>query len=135
MKTANAAQIKLIRTILIRHGLGDTAEKEATILEYTDGRTTHISDMTHSEINKFVTAFQGAGDSEKRKRMVGKIVHLAHQMEWHLPGTEKVDFKRIDNWCRRYSPPHVPLDKIKTHELGKVVTIFNKVYLDFLNSI
>jgi|GEM_PF-3851803 len=127
----NAKQIKMIRAILHAHGLSDTPEKEATVREYTGGRTTHIAEMTHRECNALVTAFQG---DTGRQRMVNKLLSLAHDMGWEVEDG-KVDMQRINAWCQNYSPAKVPLDKITTHELGRVLTVFERVHQSFMKSI
>lgn len=134
----------MVRMVLRNVGIVEEADKAATIQEWTEGRTTHISELTHQEVNRLVTSYQGENG---RSKMIGKILSLAHEMGWHSPSglrpppqgednsKPKVDMERVNAWCRKYSPEHKDLDKIPTHQLGKVVTIFQKVYMDFLKGL
>jgi uncharacterized protein YqeY len=121
-------QIKYVRALLSRHGL--TEQKDEVAMEFTEGRTTHLSEMTYAETAALIKAL----DENPRTAQVNKILSMAHEMGWELPGG-KVDMGRIDAWCRKYTKQHLPLDNIPDEELPQVVSIFTKVYMSFLKGL
>ncbi|AEL23868.1 hypothetical protein [Cyclobacterium marinum] len=123
------AQIKYVRGLLHRQGL--TEEKDAVVLEYTGGRTTHLTEMRYGETNALIKFLAGPS---KKDAMTGKILSMAHEMGWELPGG-KVDVQRVNAWCMKYTSCKQPLDKIPMNELPKVVTVFERVYMSFMKGI
>jgi len=133
----NYKQMKLARYLLNQAGLAD--EKDGIVLQFTNNRTTHLSEMTKAETTALLTSLCDtrigqAHQSQTRKRMINKILSMAHEMGWEKPDG-KVDMKRLNAWCEKYSKQHTPLDKISDQELPSVVTVFEKVYLSFLKGI
>jgi len=122
-------QIKYIRYLLISGGMIE--HKDDVILEATEGRTTHITEMTYSESNSLIKWLTG---EKSRDKQVGKILSMAHEMGWETPDG-KVDMSRIDGWCGKYTIEKKALDKIGDKELPGVVTVFEKVYMSFLKGI
>ncbi len=100
-------------------------------MQYTNGRTTHLTDMTHAETNALIDSLIGKSDKDA---MVGKILSMAHEMGWEL-SSGKVDMRRVNAWCEKYTKQKRPLDKIPYEDLPAVVTTFEKVYLSFLKGI
>lgn len=123
------AQIKYVRGLLSKAGLSE--QKDEIVYEYTDGRTTHLTDMNQTETAALIKALSG---KSKKDAMVGKILSMAHEMGWELPDG-KVDMKRINAWCEKYTKQKKALDQIPVNELPAVVTVFEKVYMSFLKGI
>lgn len=123
------AQIKYVRGLLARNGIMDM--KEQLVSQYTNGRSTHLSDMTYQETQELINSLNG---ESKRSRMVRKIISMAHEMLWE-DENGKADMERINAWCEKYTAKHKPLNQIKTDELPAVVTTFTKVYKSFLKGI
>ncbi|MDO3641958.1 hypothetical protein [Mucilaginibacter sp. L3T2-6] len=128
-------QIGMVRGLLAKAGL--TQHKEDMVYDYTNGRTEHLSEMTHDETQalvKYLNSFLGqtGNPAEKMRR---KILSMAHEMHWELPGTTRVDMKRVNNWCIRFSGQNKPLDAFKYSELPALVSQFEIVYRDFLKGI
>jgi hypothetical protein len=123
------AQIKYVRGLLHRKGLHD--HKDAIVLEYTAGRTTHLTEMRQPETQALIKSLTGP---DKKDAMTGKILSMAHEMGWELPGG-KVDMQRINNWCIKYTAHKKPLDQIPEKDLPKVVTVFEKVYMSFMRGV
>lgn len=130
----NTEQIKLCRTLLSKAGLAQY--KEDLVLTFTDERTSHLGDMTYDETMVFVKHLrQVSGQFENPKeKMQKKILAMAHEMHWELPGG-KVNMERVNNWCVRYSGKNKPLNEFKYSELPTLVTQFESVYRAFLKGI
>lgn len=122
-------QIKYVMYLLGQHGLTDNREEIAW--EVSGGRTSKLSELTYQETNALIKRLQGGG---ARDRMIGKMLSMAHEMGWEVEGG-KVDMDRLNAWCVKYSPQHLPLDKIKDADLPGVVTVFEKVHLSFLKGL
>jgi hypothetical protein len=129
-------QIGYVRGLLAQNKL-DEEDKEALVLEYTEGRTTHLRDMTQPETQALIKAL-GGGNSPGDK-MRRKILSMAHDLDWQLPrpsGTPSgrggqtsrraVDMDRVNNWCMKYFKHK--LDDIPARKLTEVVSAFEKMY-------
>jgi hypothetical protein len=126
-------QIKYIRFLLKKSGLLD--QKDEVIQAISDGRTTHMRDLTTAETSSLIDLLSGGDDNPKVKdQMIRKMLSTAHAMGWELPDG-KVDLARLNAWCEKYTPSKKPLDKIPYKELPGVVTVFDKVYLSFLKGL
>ena len=129
-------QIKYVRGLLNRAGL--TEYKEEIVLSFTDGRTEHLTGMNYQETQDIIAHFKGILNipqdtpAEKQRR---KILSLAHEMKWHLPGTRKVDMERVNHWLLTRTAFKKPLNDLLYTELPVVVTAFNNVYESYLKGI
>lgn len=122
-------QVGFVRKLLINAGLHD--QKEELVHQYTDGRTTHLTDMTHEETQAIIKSLRG---DDPKEAMCNKILSLAHDMQWKT-SSGKVDMKRINGWCMKFSKLKKPFNEFTEKELPELVTAFEKVYQSFLNSI
>lgn len=61
---------------------------------------------------------------EKETEMKMKIISMGHTIGWQIPGTEKINMERINNWCVKYGMYNKPLDKHTYTELTHLVTQF-----------
>lgn len=130
-------QIGYVRGLLAKAQL-DEAAKEQLVRDFTNNRTTHLSEMTQPETQLLIRALGGGIESPKDK-MVRKILSMAHEMGWeeHTPGANgkrKVDMERLNAWCRKHTRLHTDLDDIPYRELPEVVTAFERVYSGFLKA-
>ena len=124
-------QIKFVRGLLSKAGLMD--EKEEIVWNLTDGRTTHLTEMTYQETQEIIKMLKGQ-EADTRQNCLNKIFSQMHEMEWeHSNG--KVDMSKLDEWCVKYTPFHVPLDDIDDDNIPLLVTLFDKVYQSFLKGI
>ncbi|UOE48006.1 hypothetical protein MTO98_26705 [Mucilaginibacter sp. SMC90] len=128
-------QIKKARTLLAKAGIKEEYKKEATVESFTDGRTVSLTEMDYPETQALFEHLenlvgQPPSEADKMKR---KILSLAHEMHWELPGTVKVDMKRVNEWCE--SKFSAPLDNLYYLDLVKAVSAFNQVYLKYLKGI
>lgn len=124
-------QIGYVRGLLAKNGL-DEDDKEDMVMEYTDGRTKHLSDMTQPETQLLIKAL-GGGIVSPKDKMVRKILSMAHEMSWEKPGTRDVDMDRVNAWTVKYKGKK--LDDFSAREMTEVVTTFEKMYNKFLNAL
>lgn len=131
----NTDQIKLVRFLLAQASL--TEYKEDLCYAYSDERTEHLTDLGYDETKaliKYLKTVIGPG-LKSRDDMTSKILSMAHEMHWEIPGTTRVDMKRINGWCIKYSGQNKPLDEFKYKELPTLVSQFEIVYRAFLKGI
>lgn len=127
-------QIACIRTLIIK--TGNIGNKETIISGFTNGRTTSIKALEPDETTAVIKHLRGMQtDNSKETKMKNKILSLAHEMHWHLPGTRKVDMKRVDGWMKQTSYLKKPLDSYTYKELPKLVSQFENVYKYYLNNL
>ena len=123
------AQIKYVRGLLARNNL--TELKDQLVLQYTNNRSTHLTDMNYQETQDMINSLIG---EDSRGKQVRKILSMAHEMLWE-DENGKVDMARVNNWCVKYTATHKALNDLKTHELAAVVTTFTAVYKSFLKAV
>ncbi|QTE37208.1 hypothetical protein J3L18_29575 [Mucilaginibacter gossypii] len=127
-------QIKKARTLIAKAGLTEENKKDL-VYSFSNGATESLTAMGYEDAQALFTHLeqlvgQPPSEADKMKR---KILSLAHEMHWELPGTTKVDMARVDNWCETmYS---APLDGLYYLDLVKAVSAFNQVYLKYLKGI
>lgn len=127
-----SSQLKIIHTLIGKIGLRDA--KEALVLDVSEGRTSSSRELTMREAMRLIRYLKAeAGDHGKAEAMRRKIIAMAHDMSWHLPGTKKVDMIRLDAWMIRYSYMKKKLDQYSEKELPLLVTQFERVYQSFLS--
>lgn len=123
-------QIKLLHILIVKSDMVDN--KKAIISNYTNGRTESSKELTRTEARYLIANLQGTKsprqDEKKAERMRRKIIGLAHEIDWHIAGTTKIDMERLNNWCINSSYLHKKLDSYKLAELPKLVTQFEKVH-------
>lgn len=122
-------QLKLVRVLLFKEGIPH--EEENMAIQYTEGRSTDLLDLTHVETQELIKALNGQSPSHA---MVNKILSMAHEMRWKL-ADGKIDMERVNAWCEKYTTSHQPLNKIPKKELPTVVTVFTKMYNEYLKAI
>lgn len=74
-------------------------------------------------------------EKEQADKMRKKILHYCHLMRWYEEGTTSIDWKRVNDFCVKYSAEHKPLQKHDLKELRVLVTQFERVYQHFLSKI
>jgi hypothetical protein len=127
-------QISMVRALMAKAGLME--HKEDMAFDYSNGRTAHLSELTHPEtmqLVKYLNAYLGLNGNPADK-MRRKILSHAHEMHWELYDG-RVDMERVNNWCIRFSGLNKPLDEFKYAELPALVTQFEMVYTAFLKGI
>lgn len=122
-------QYHLALGLLNREGLAFAAEDLA--FEYSKGRTRNLEKLTHQETQNLFAAFRVTTPATKMKR---KILSMAHEMCWEMPNGS-VDYVRLDAWCNKHTPSHTDFNSIPLKDLPTVVSIYEKMYKQFLNSL
>lgn len=135
MREITPGQIKIINTIISKRGLSEY--KAAIINSASNERVTSTKDLYYVEADALIKQLNAdkTADFEKGHKMRGKILSLAHELHWRIPGTKKVDFKRINDWCIKFGYMHKKLDDYTYEELPKLVTQFTNMHTDFLNKL
>jgi hypothetical protein len=110
--------------------------KTDLVLGFSNDRTESTKELSLDEAKALISYLKSLdADEKKADVMRKKIISLAHEMNWHLPGTNKADMPRIDGWCKKFSPLHKSLNNHTLKELPALVTQFEKVYSSYLHSI
>lgn len=125
-------QIKYVRYLLTKAGLID--QKDEVVLAITEGRTSHLRDMTQDETQALIKSLGEDENQAIKGRMVRKVLSMAHEMGWETEGG-KVNMERVNAWCLKYTSNKKTLDQLSLKELPAVVTAFEKVYLSFLKGL
>ncbi len=78
-------------------GYGDEEERKAGLVStYTQGRTTHLHEMTSREYTEMCRAMENAQDFVvRRKRQRSIVLHIMQRM-----GIDTSDWMRINDFCR-----------------------------------
>lgn len=103
---------------------------------FTSGRSGSSKDLTSDEANALIRHLKQLDPEEvAAEKMRRKIISMAHEMGWRLPGTTRADMQRIDSWCVKYGYLHKKLNQYLPAELPALVTQFEAVYKSFLKGI
>ena len=116
---------------------GLQANKDDLVHSFTRGRSTSRKDLTNQEAINFIAYLESGGSQEimKAEVMKNKIISLAHEMQWELPGG-KVDMNRVNGWCAKFGYLHKVLDDHVYKELPKLITQFEQgPYKDYLRRV
>ena len=130
---ATKKQLGFIHMLLNQLGMADSDTKAGFAHTYSNGRTTHTSELEQDEVKALIDFLKRETNlpESSKSKMTRKILSMAHEMRWELP-SGKVDMKRVDDWCVKYGYKHKPLDEHTEGELSLIVTQFERMYKDFL---
>jgi hypothetical protein len=124
--------------------LGQSGEEERrnVVYHFTQGRTTSLRALTDLELHELSRSLALQVVQQPRSKEVQSadtmrkaILRMAHEMEWELPGTTRVDMERVNAWCIKYGHLHKKLNAYKYAELPRLVSQFEKVYEDYLKGV
>lgn len=132
--TMTKDQIKKARTLIAKAGLTEENKRDL-VYSFSNGQTESLTAMGYEDTQALFTHLeqlvgQPPSEADKMKR---KILSLAHEMHWEIPGAAKVDMKRVNDWCE--SKFNALLDDLYYLDLVKAVSAFNQVYLKYLKGI
>jgi hypothetical protein len=109
----------------------DKEAKKVMVAGFTNGRAESSKYLLPAEadamINHLGRLLPKTNDDVSQK-MRRKIISMAHELHWHLPGTSKADMQRINNWCCKYGQYKKELDKHTYKELVNLVGQFENMY-------
>lgn len=124
-------QAKYVRLLFTWDGVSSLENEYA--LQFSNGRTDVLENLTHSETQAIIAEFSERSPSPADK-MKGKILSMMHEMRWELPNG-KVDIPRLNAWLIKHTPYHKQFDRLKEAELPIVVSLFEKMYKSFLKAV
>lgn len=128
------AQYACIHALLNKLHL--TAKKEEILRIFSNCRTGSCKELSSYEANAIILHLKSLDPEEVgAEKMRRKIISMAHEMGWRIPGTRKADMQRIDAWMVKSSYLHKKINQYRYAELPKLVTQFEAVYKSFLKGI
>jgi hypothetical protein len=129
------SQLKIIHTLFNK--IGNAPHKKDIIAGFTNGRSESSKDLYFDEATdliKYLKNFDNEAISAERMRR--NIISMAHELNWKLPDTGKIDMKRVNGWCEKFGYQHKPLNNYTYEELPKLVTQFkNGPYSHFIKNL
>lgn len=126
------------------------------IIQFTEAKKNRLSDLTYFEYAEFLRwlnltfqtnnptihseAFPTIQPSnnplyERSNQMRRKIIALFHKMGYKLDGTDKINLKRVNDWCVKYGHKHVELNAYDYSELCLLLTQVEKYYKSFITAL
>ena len=124
---ANKEQKVIIGVLVTKLGL-QKRKKEMT-LGFSGGRTDTTTDLTPDEARAYIKYLKSQDPDEiAADKMRKKIISMAHELGYRIPGTTKVDMIKLDEWCIKYGHKHKKLNQYLVDELPLLVTQFEKRY-------
>lgn len=131
MQAINRRQLTAIHALLGKHHLGD--QKKSIVSNFTGGRTESSRGMTMSEAKSLIAHLKSLDPIDSApEKMRNKVLGFCHDMGWRIPGTERIDMERVNNWCCTRSYLMKRLDDYTYSELPKLVTQIESVYESFI---
>lgn len=111
--------IRSIRAAIADKGLNE--QKESLVHQYTNKRTTHISEMTtHEALQLLAKLNEGQVKTEDTRK---KMIRLCYSIGYQLKLTDdagELDKARFDGLIKRLSPQH---KSIQEHNYDEMVTL------------
>lgn len=108
---------------IVSLGISEEMRRDLT-WAHTNGRTASLREMRWDEAEsliKYLTELSGNDANRLRKKMLA----IAHQLGW--TNNEKVDVKRVNNWCIKYGYMHKSFNHYTSKELIKLITQFKQL--------
>lgn len=133
-KKLNRAQLICINVLMRKLGL--ETQSKTLVDSFTNKRSTSRADLYFDEAIDLIKWLKSQDPEEKKAEVMRrKMISLAHEMNWRVSGTFKVDMRRLDDWCVRYGYLHKKLNQYLYKELPKLVSQFEGVHQSFLKGI
>ena len=131
----NPALNKQLHGLLTSTGLG--LQKAALVSSYTHGRSESSKDLSNEEAKQMIAYLARVANDhgEASQKMRRSIISMAHEMHWHLPGTQKIDMERLNDWCCVYGFGKKVLNRYSYVELTKLVTQFKIIYNSYISNL
>jgi len=123
-------RITVIQTLIGKLKLKD--QKDGIIKSYTNQRTPSVAKMYLHEALELLSYLNTQTPAYKMK---GKILAMAHELRWHLPGTRTVDMDHLNSWCKTFGRYKKALDDHTEEELPHLVTQYEAHYKSVLKTL
>lgn len=128
--TATREQIRAFRAMLNKLNMQDM--KDDLVMQASNGRTTHSTELTMSEMRGLLEHLGGKQDKEallKRSNMMRRrIFSMCYTLGWvkydEAEKRDVVDKDRLDGWLIKYGYLHKDLQQYEYRELPRLVTQF-----------
>ncbi len=115
-------QIKILHTLLSNHKL--MGHKRELIASYTDQRTTSSREMNQHEAKEMIDRLSENDPFQKMRKMVFSLARQMGMIWGNTQEDHKMNAAKIDLFLKSRGTVKRPLNKLKYHELCKVVTQF-----------
>lgn len=143
MQTITPPQNRRLHRLLNDAGIvGD--DKRALVLAFTETRTGSSRELLMGEAQQLIRHLEERlglaataptpEQEEASDKMRRKILSLAHEMRWELPGG-KVDMDRVNGWCQARGFGKKALNAYTHDELTKLVSQFKIMYKSHLEAL
>jgi len=134
MEKITTPQLIKIKILMNQQGLIEFSPELAK--SFSDGRTTSVREMYGHEAWLLIKHLSDEGkEPTAKERMQRKILSMAHEQGWKLPGS-KINMAKVNAWCMKYGAPvHKPFNDYNEIELPALVTQFEKMYAKHLSAI
>jgi hypothetical protein len=136
MKSATKEQIKAINATLAKKGLME--EKASIIMQSTNGRTGHSSELYLEEAKALLKSLLTTGQTPRqgsKNKMIGKIFAMAHEIGWVGQKTSvndkgqmftANDYSKVYAWIKKYGYLHKDIKQYEFNEIPKLLTQFEQ---------
>jgi hypothetical protein len=142
---ATSQQIRQFRAILAKLKIMDM--KDDIVLDASDGRTEHASELSQDELQQLIETLNEKSFTEetelklrrdyKANNMRKRIFSICHQIGWIKWSDDKnkmiVDIDKLTEWLKKYGYLHKNLNDYKYNELPKLINQFENVFKNYLN--
>lgn len=128
--TATRQQIRAFRAMLNKLNMQDM--KDDLVLQASNGRTTHSTELTVGEMRSLLEHLGGKQDqaaiARRANMMRRRIFSMCYTLGWvkydEKEQRDVVDRARLDPWLIKYGYLHKDLQQYDYRELPKLVTQF-----------
>lgn len=110
------AQLRKVYTLIRQQHLGEM--KESLVAQFTNGRTTHVSEMTATEVSHLINALV---KDDPDTRMRNKVLAICHNMGWLMPGMHELNRLVVDRFLERRGVVKKALYNLRGGELVRVI--------------
>ena len=126
-------QLKCLNTLISIRGI-DKDTKADMVAGFSSHRCTSSKLLSSEEAKHMIQHLQTLQPHQaKAAVMRNKVLYYAHEMNWRKNG--KIDMKRVDDWCKKYSYLKKDLDQYEYKELPKLVSQIAIVYRDYIDNL
>jgi len=111
----------------------DTDTKQDLVYSYSGGREVSSKGLLYHEcqalINCLLARTKGAAWSESspENKMRRKILSICHEMRWKDEITDNIDWKRLNEWLKKYGYLHKKFNDYTALELPKLINQFESL--------
>ena len=134
MKTISTQQVTIIQTLLTKlNYVKGSPARDGLLLSFSSNTGTSVKNLNQQQAAELIKYLKAQDPEEAAAdKMRKKVISLAHEMNWRVPGTGRADMRRIDAWCRKYSSKKKSLDNHTYAELPGLISQFERVHAAFL---